>query len=407
MADLSYTLTLTSANTIGAGSPYSDCTSYTVEYTSGSTYYAVNGGSPASLPLIGSTASVTIPSASYSYLAFKLTSTCAPCNGTSFIYTLTGSAPSTCCTPTLISAVSGAYFVVTGSNKISGAAQCFYTASYVTLSFDTGSCSSALPVSYTTLQYRQSGSSTWIGVPTSSFTGSATSPNYYFTQAAGNYDYRIQTVCSGSVTSSYSNSVTGPIFGDGCCSPVLNNLTPSGSITSSLFLEFNTLGAGIAYCSSCSYLAVQSSSDAGTTWQGWLTASISASGAGTTTVKVNAPPTYGQTYYYRAFQVCGSVTGSSSWCNNASGYYTQTYTPPVTYALYEADEYDCISCTNQGTLVVAFPTSYTSSVQIGKFYKASGFAGFSYNIIQATGSGGPGVIMDTGSNYTTCAGACI
>ena len=30
----------------------------------------------------------------------------------------------------------------------------------------------------------------------------------------------------------------------------------------------------------------------------------------------------------------------------------------------------------------------------------------SYNIIQATGSGGPGLIMDTGSNFTTCVGAC-
>ena len=86
---------------------------------------------------------------------------------------------------------------------------------------------------------------------------------------------------------------------------------------------------------------------------------------------------------------------------------TTTTSAPITYGLYEAEEYDCATCTNQGTIVVAFPTAYTSSVQIGKFYielAASGSS--SYNIIQVTGSSGPGLIMATGSNYTTCAGAC-
>lgn len=94
MADLQYTLTLTSAieNSIG----YGDCVYYDVQYTSGSTYNYVTSGSPAFLYInggIANTASVQIPSASYNYLAFKLTPTCTPCNGTSVIYVVTGSAP--------------------------------------------------------------------------------------------------------------------------------------------------------------------------------------------------------------------------------------------------------------------------------------------------------------------------
>jgi len=119
----------------------------------------------------------------------------------------------------------------------------------------------------------------------------------------------------------------------------------------------------------------------------------------TTTSTTTAPPTTTTT--------TSTTTSTTTAPPTTSTTTTTTTSAPITYGLYEAEEYDCATCTNQGTIVVAFPTAYTSSVQIGKFYielAASGSS--SYNIIQATGSSGPGLIMATGSNYTTCAGAC-
>ena len=83
MPNVNYTIERTTGGLSGPN--------FTVTYTTGSSYYPVLGGSPLSLPGIASTGDVLIPSASYAYLAFKLTSI-GDCTN-SDIFTVTGSAP--------------------------------------------------------------------------------------------------------------------------------------------------------------------------------------------------------------------------------------------------------------------------------------------------------------------------
>lgn len=96
MPNLSYKLTLQSEG-INSG-PY-----YVVTYTTASVYYPVLAGSPAYLPNVSSSAVVSIPSGSFSYLAFNLNNgiggDCELCNN-NVIFVVTGSVPTTTTTTT-------------------------------------------------------------------------------------------------------------------------------------------------------------------------------------------------------------------------------------------------------------------------------------------------------------------
>ena len=100
MPNLSYKLTLTSEG-INSG-PY-----YNVTYTTASVYYPVLAGSPAYLPNISSSVVVSIPSGSFSYLAFNLNNgiggDCELCNNNVTLI-VTGSAPTTSTTTTTTTA---------------------------------------------------------------------------------------------------------------------------------------------------------------------------------------------------------------------------------------------------------------------------------------------------------------
>jgi hypothetical protein len=89
MPNLSYRLTLQSEQ-LNSG-PY-----YNVTYTTNSVYNPVLTGTPAYLPEVGDSVVVTIPSQSFSYLAFNLNngigSSCELCNN-DVIFVITGSAP--------------------------------------------------------------------------------------------------------------------------------------------------------------------------------------------------------------------------------------------------------------------------------------------------------------------------
>ena len=71
---------------------------YAVTYTTASVYNSAISGSPAYLPNSGSVAYVNIPSGSFSYLAFKLTSSGSCTNNV--IFTVIGSAPAPTPAPT-------------------------------------------------------------------------------------------------------------------------------------------------------------------------------------------------------------------------------------------------------------------------------------------------------------------
>ena len=280
-----YTLTLLSE---GAGSgPY-----YVVTYTTGSVYGPVQAGSPAYLPNVGSTDSVTIAEniGSFSYLAFKLNNgtggDCELCNN-SVIYTVTGSAPTgSCCAPTLDS------LTITGSQ--------------VQISFTTGS-SPCLNCGTITIETSTNGGSTW---STAQSNASCTASYLYTTSSVcSNQDvyFRLYQNCIGGTTSSYSNTGSIAVTGSGftCCTPSITSLAVSASVTSSLILTYQT-GSGVC-CLSCSFITFVSSSDGGSTYGGDFTGSC---GGGS--VVVVGPPV-GQTYYYKVQQTCsGSVTSSLS-----------------------------------------------------------------------------------------------
>jgi hypothetical protein len=97
MANLSYKLTLLTEG-LNSG-PY-----YNVTYTTASVYYPVLAGSPAYLPNVGDSAIVSIPSQSFSYLAFNLNNGvgggCELCDNNVVFVITSGSAPTTTTTTT-------------------------------------------------------------------------------------------------------------------------------------------------------------------------------------------------------------------------------------------------------------------------------------------------------------------
>ena len=133
--NLSTTITLTSEQ--ANSGPY-----YVVTYTTGAYFQPVIAGSPAYLPNVGDTAVITIPSASYTYLAFNLNNNgeggpCAYCDN-DVILVLTGSAPAfECCTGSIL------------STEISGSA--------VKITYNSGTGASCLSCSYVTAQTSSNG----------------------------------------------------------------------------------------------------------------------------------------------------------------------------------------------------------------------------------------------------------
>jgi hypothetical protein len=97
MPNLSYKLTLTSEG-VSSG-PY-----YNVTYTTASVFYPVLSGTPAYLPNVGDSVVVSIPSGSFSYLAFNLNNGigggCELCDNNVILVITSGSAPTTTTTTT-------------------------------------------------------------------------------------------------------------------------------------------------------------------------------------------------------------------------------------------------------------------------------------------------------------------
>ena len=100
MPNLGYQITLTSEG-VSSG-PY-----YNVTYTTASVYYPVLVGTPAYLPNVGDSVVVSIPSGSFSYLAFNLNNGigggCELCNNNVTLI-VTGSVPTTSTTTTTTTA---------------------------------------------------------------------------------------------------------------------------------------------------------------------------------------------------------------------------------------------------------------------------------------------------------------
>ena len=297
MSNLSYQITLTSE--AANSGPY-----YNVTYTTASVYNPVLSGTPAYLPEVGDSVIVSIPSGSFSYLAFNLNNGvgggCELCDN-DVIFVVTGSAPTaSCCTPTLDS--------VTPSG------------SFVNIAFTLPTASvSCLSCSTVTIQTSTNGT-TW----GNDSTGTCTSPRTITapTASCSSYTtyYRLYQTCSGSVTSSFSN--TGSYFTSAseatCCTPSITSIALSGSSTSSLFVNYSAGATGC--CLTCSFITLTTSSN-GADWGGAVTASCTGSQF------LVAAPSCSASSYYRLQQTCsGSVTSSFS----ATGSFTNNCPPPAT-----------------------------------------------------------------------------
>jgi hypothetical protein len=302
MATLSYKIQLTTKG--ATGGPY-----YNVTYSTGSIFYPVLSGTPAFLPTTSSTAIVEIPSGIFSYLAFNLDSGVDPCGLCDYDYTfvVTGSAPTaSCCTPTLDS--------VTPSG------------SFVNIAFTLPTASvSCLSCSTVTIQTSTNGT-TW----GNDSTGTCTSPRTITapTASCSSYTtyYRLYQTCSGSVTSSFSN--TGSYFTSAseatCCTPSITSIALSGSSTSSLFVNYSAGATGC--CLTCSFITLTTSSN-GTDWGGAVTASCTGSQF------LVAAPACNTSSYYRLQQTCsGSITSSFS----PSSSFSFICPGPVEYIIDEA-----------------------------------------------------------------------
>lgn len=301
MANLGYKLTLTSeASNSG---PY-----YVVTYSTGSTWMPVVSGSPAYLPDTGSTAIIVIPSASYSVLAFNLNNGtgCELCDN-DVVYVITGSF-FTCCTPTLNSISVASYYSESVLNPSSSAT--------MSANYTVTSGTYCYTCSYVVLERSIDSGSSWNTLATGSCESSVL---YWPQQYSGGIDasYRIKTIC-GAVSSSAS-STSSYDYPKACCEPTLGDITPSGSLTSSVFVNY-TSSVSTTVCNSCSFVYAQSSSD-GTNWSPAVTSSCISS-----SVVMGAPQYSGSTYYYRLYQDCSS--GYSNY--SATGSFTQTSgsTPP-------------------------------------------------------------------------------
>lgn len=285
MPNLSYKLILQSE---GANSgPY-----YNVTYTTASVFYPVLAGTPAYLPNVGDSVIVAIPSASFSYLAFNLNNGigggCELCDN-NVVFIITGSEPppptGSCCTPTL------------DSVTLSG--------SFVNVAFTLPASASCLSCSSVTIQTSIDGT-TWGG----DFSGTCTSPRSITapTASCDGYEtyYRLYQTCTGSVTSSFSN--TGSLFTSGsgniCCIPTITSIALSGSTTSSLLVNYSVTSGDC--CLTCSYVTLTTSSN-GVDFGGAVTASCTGSQF------IVAAPACFTTGSYRIQQTCsGSVTSSFS-----------------------------------------------------------------------------------------------
>jgi hypothetical protein len=300
MASVTYQITLQSEG-VSSG-PY-----YVVTYTTGAYFQPVISGSPAYLPNVGSTANIVIPSAvlSSNYLAFNLNNGigggCELCDN-DVVLIITGSEPTfSCCTPTLNSVI--------------------LTGSLVNIGFTLPASSSCLDCASVTIQTSTDGV-TWgnnnVGVCTSprSLTAPTASCTGYTTY------YRLYQTCTGSVTSSFSN--TGSLFtsgsGDICCAPTLTSVAPSGSMTSSLFINYSVNSD--TCCISCSYITLTTSSN-GVDWGSEVTASCTGSQF------IVPAPACNVTRYYRLQQTC-SGSATSSFSNTGSFYYPCTTTTTTT-----------------------------------------------------------------------------
>lgn len=358
MSIFNYQLTLQSEG-INSG-PY-----YNVTYTTSSVFYPVTAGSPAYLPNVGSTATVGIPSGSIIYLAFNLNNGvgggCELCDN-NVVYTVQG-CPCVCGAEIINKAntqISYSYQDCYG-NPFSGSIPTDATGSlpcgdqpfYVQISSITttgpavityGSCSAPSPICCTptldnvslsggsvSVAFTLSGDSfcsscSTVTIQSSSngvnwggaVTDNCTSPRLLPTASActgSTFYYRVYQTCSGSVTSSFSN--TGSIFisgsGTSCCPPSITSIEPVDITTSSLYINYSS-GSGPC-CIDCSYITLTTSSN-GTTWGGAVTASCTGSQF---TVTAPAPRS---TRYYRVQQTCsGSVTSSFS----ATASFSNTY----------------------------------------------------------------------------------
>jgi len=344
MPNLLYQLTLL---TEGANSgPY-----YNVTYTTASIFYPVLAGTPAYLPNVGDSVIVSIPSASMSYLAFNLNNGIGGCElcDNNVVFVITGSAPtpptSSCCTPTLDS--------VTLSGSFAN----------VAFTLPTGSC---LSCSVVTIQTSTDG----ITYDTS-YTAGCASPRSITapTASCSSYTtyYRLYQTCSGSVTSSFSN--TGSLFvsasGNICCIPTITSIAPSGSLTSSLFINYATTSGSC--CLTCSFITLTTSSD-GTNFGGAVTASCTGSQF------IVTAPLCDTTGYYRLQQTCsGSVTSSFS----ATGSFSFSC-PPSGYYYYSVNQFDCDGCIQTFSALAARSSTAKSTID-GVYYNPYG-DGFVYQI---------------------------
>lgn len=286
MPNSNYILTLTSE--IGDSGPY-----YEVTYTSGAIFQPVVAGSPAYLPNVGSTAIVTIPSASYSYLAFKLRggdNGCDLCYNESVVLVITGSAPTfNCCTGSIL------------STQQSG--------SLVKITYNSGTGGTCLPCNYVTFQTSSNGfdyggdktgtcgvsQSVTFNLPTASCPANTT---YYRA-------YQTCTTDTGTTTSSYwvTSSFTSATAST-CCTPSITSIEPANAETSSLYVYFATGSGGC--CLACASMSIVSSSDA------IIYSAATTVGCGSSPFTVNAPEA-GSTFYFKIKQTCsGSVTSSFS-----------------------------------------------------------------------------------------------
>jgi hypothetical protein len=290
MPNVLYKLTLTSEQ-INSG-PY-----YNVTYTTGAYYSPVLAGSPAFLPNVGSTAVVQIPEAasSASYLAFNLNNNgdggiCAYCDN-DVIFVITGSAPFTqCCTGSILTTAESASLLKITYNSSTTNGSCL-SCSYATFQtssdgFDwggdkTGSCGISQSVTFT--------------LPSASCPANITYYRAYQTCTAP-----IGITSSAYWTTSSFSSTTSSF----CCTPTITSVEPSGSLTSSLFVNFTTGSTGC--CLDCSYMTLVTSSN-GVSFGGAVTASCSSGQF------ITPAPSEGNTFYFRIQQTCtGSVTSSFS-----------------------------------------------------------------------------------------------
>lgn len=137
-----------------------------------------------------------------------------------------------------------------------------------------------------------------------------------------------------SITSSFTSATS-----SFCCTPTISSIEPSGSLTSSLFINFTTGSTGC--CIVCSYMTLVTSSN-GVTFGGAVTASC------TSSQFITPAPSEGNTFYFKIQQTCsGSVTSSFST--------VEAYTKPSGGTVFEFG--DCGKGNGVGEACSDYPNS--------------------------------------------------